>query len=313
MNATVILNLIAIIFYVASSVLTLFRIRQNRIHKGAGIFAMILLFIPFFVCISNILEHSGISSDLDEYEGFAKDLFALFLLIFLYVDSMQKSQEKRMLQEKQIQKDLVLKSKLLTEIHHRVNNNLQIVSGLLSMQSESQKNPHLSEFIKIAQNRIQAIASVHKTIYVSPNLIEVDAYSILLSILGHLKDAYSLETRNIDFIESLDTNLQLDVDIVMPLSLILNELVTNSIKHAFIGEKRGTIQIDLHVHEDSIELVVKDDGIGIASLENSEQGIGIVLVQSLAQQIRGQISFVSQSGTKISILLPKDNHHKARF
>lgn len=222
----------------------------------------------------------------------------------MYVHSVKKEQSQRIEHERQIKSDLKLKSKLLTEIHHRVNNNLQIISGLLAMQVESENDLKLTTSLGLIQNRIMAIASVHKIIYGSPNLLYVDLNLIFNSILGNLKVTYLNEKNNIELHELIEEGLEMDLDRAIPMGLILNELVSNSFRHAFLNRVQGKIEVSLGRLENQFVLVVKDNGLGMDDEVFDGKGIGLTLVRNLVKQLRGTIEIVKTNGTNFNIRFP---------
>ncbi|TGL64007.1 sensor histidine kinase [Leptospira sarikeiensis] len=308
MNPIAGLNVITFFLYIAALVLLIKSILRKHVLVGPGFFASAALITCFFVCVSNFLEHSGISDILDDYEGFAKDLFVMFLLIFLYVDSMHKEQTKREKDQKRIQDELREKAFLLTEIHHRVNNNLQIVSGLLSMQGSGRGTENISEALRIAQNRIQSIAKIHQMIYDSSNLLQICADSILKSVIQNLEVTYKTDSSKISVKAEMDKDIKLDPDRAMPLGLILNELVTNALKHAFFEGEAGEVSVRLEQDDKNIILSVSDSGKGLAepAVLQENVGIGMKLVESLVLQIRGNVRVDSKQGTSIRIIIPKE-------
>ncbi|PJZ44549.1 sensor histidine kinase [Leptospira brenneri] len=303
MNFVVLLNLSSLIVYVIAIFLITKVLIRKPSYRGEGFFVLILATIPCYVSISNLFEHGYGIDYFDDYEGFFKDLYAMFLLIFLYVHSVKKEQSKRIEHERQIKSDLQLKSKLLTEIHHRVNNNLQIISGLLAMQAESENDLKLTTSLGLIQNRIMAIASVHKIIYGSPNLLYVDLNLIFNSILGNLRITYANENSKIELFESIEKDLEMDLDRAIPMGLILNELVSNSFRHAFLNRSHGKIEVNLSKVNQNFVLAVKDNGPGMEKIFQ-DKGIGLTLVQNLVKQLRGTINISNNLGANFEIQFP---------
>ncbi len=309
MNPIVIFNLLSLIVYGIAIFFIIKSLIRNPTFRGEGIFVFILATIPCYVNISNLFEHGYGIDYFDEYEGFFKDLYAMFLLIFLYVHSVKKEQSKRIEHERQIKSDLQLKSKLLTEIHHRVNNNLQIISGLLAMQAESENDLKLNTSLGLIQNRIMAIASVHKIIYGSPNLLYVDLNLIFNSLLTNLKVMYVTDKNNIELVESIEAGLEMDLDRAIPMGLILNELVSNSFRHAFLNRNHGCIEVSLSQMESDFVLVIKDNGHGMDDVIFDGKGIGLTLVKNLVKQLRGTIVIEKNNGTIFEIRFPRLNQN----
>lgn len=304
MNIVSLLNLFSLFIYLIAISFIIKKLIKRPSYRGEGAFVLILAIIPCYVSVSNVLEHGYSIDYFDDYEGFFKDLYAMFFLIYLYVHSVKKEQNQRIEHERQIKSDLKLKSKLLTEIHHRVNNNLQIISGLLAMQVESENDIKLTTSLGLIQNRIMAIASVHKIIYGSPNLLYVDLNLIFNSILGNLKITYINEKNNIELYELIEEGLEMDLDRAIPMGLILNELVSNSFRHAFMKRNHGKIEVSLGRIEDQFLLIVKDDGGGIDSAVMDSKGMGLTLVKNLVKQLRGIMKIEKESGLAIEIRFP---------
>lgn len=309
MNLIALLNLFSLFIYLIAIFTIVRSLIRNPSYRGEGMFVLILAIIPCYVSISNVFEHGYSIDYFDEYEGFFKDLYAMFFLIFLYVHSVKKEQSQRIEHERQIKSDLKLKSKLLTEIHHRVNNNLQIISGLLAMQVESENDLKLTTSLGLIQNRIMAIASVHKIIYGSPNLLYVDLNLIFNSILGNLKVTYLNEKNNIELHELIEEGLEMDLDRAIPMGLILNELVSNSFRHAFMNRNHGKIEVSLGSVDNQFSLVVRDDGLGIDNGFFDGKGIGLTLVKNLVKQLRGTIDIEKTNGTNFEIRFPIRNEN----
>lgn len=309
MNLIALINLLSLFIYIIAIFIIIKNLIRNPTYRGEGVFVLILAVIPCYVNISNVLEHGYKIDYFDEYEGFFKDLYAMFLLIFLYVHSVKKEQTQRIEHEIQIKADLKLKSKLLTEIHHRVNNNLQIISGLLAMQAESENDLKLTTSLGLIQNRILAIASVHKIIYGSPNLLYVNLNLIFNSILGNLKITYLNDKNKIELYESIEEGLEMDLDRAIPMGLILNELVSNSFRHAFMNRNYGKIEVSLGKMDEQFVLMVKDDGLGIGSDFLEGKGIGLTLVKNLVKQLRGTLVTEETNGTRFEIRFPIRNQN----
>ena len=214
---------------------------------------------------------------------------------------------ERIKADKQVQNSLKEKEILLREIHHRVKNNLQTISSLLDLQAESIKDSAALEAFRSSQNRIRSMALIHERLYKSEDLSRIKAQEYIKNLTDYLEATYDSQAENI----KLKTNVQnilLNLDTAIPCGLIINELVSNSMKYAFPGEQSGTIEVSLLVSKaDSISLSVKDDGIGIPvdiNIENSPS-LGLQLVQLLAKQINGTIKMKRENGTRVEIIFPK--------
>ena len=214
---------------------------------------------------------------------------------------------ERIKADKQIQNSLEEKEILLREIHHRVKNNLQTISSLLDLQAESIKDPAALEAFRSSQSRIRSMALIHERLYKSEDLSRIKAQEYIKNLTDYLEATYDSLAGNIKLRTDVQ-NILLNLDTAIPCGLIINELVSNSMKYAFPGEEAGTIEVSLMVSStDNISLLVKDDGIGIPadiSIENSPS-LGLQLVHLLVKQIYGTFKMVRENGTRVEIIFPK--------
>lgn len=199
--------------------------------------------------------------------------------------------------EDHIKASLKEKEVLLKEIHHRVKNNLGIVSSLLQIQSRYIQDLGTKLILKNSQNRIASIALVHEKLYRSKDLANIDFAQYLYDLTIYLFDSYNISSSKI----TLDIQvapISLDIETAVPCGLIVNELVSNALKHAFPGDRTGTIQVSLVTPSDEsakgpypLTLIVRDDGIGLPPDFDPETSttLGISLVQGLVEQIQGEI------------------------
>jgi len=221
----------------------------------------------------------------------------------LYFDGISEDITQRKKAEERIKASLREKEVLLREIHHRVKNNMQVISSLLSLQSRYVKDAHLVEAFKESQNRIKSMALVHEKLYHSGDLASIDFHEYIKSLMRNLFQSYETAGR-VDLTVQVK-NVSLGVDVAIPCGLIINELVSNSLKHAFPEPRRGKISISLRQSgEDEIELVVADDGVGVPEdidLKNITS-LGLHLVTILAEdQLEGTISLKRTGGTEFCI------------
>ncbi len=204
--------------------------------------------------------------------------------------------------ELQLKNSLIEKEMLLKEIHHRVKNNLMIISSLLNLQSRYIKDEESKNIFKESQNRAKSMALIHERLYRSTDLKKIDFGDYIRTLADDLYHTYVMDTRLIHINASVD-DLMLDINTSIPLGLIVNELVTNSLKHAFPHGKSGEIDIKFNLHDDKYQLEVKDNGIGFPKdidYKNTES-LGLSLVTSLTEQIDGDIEFTTGSGTAFKI------------
>lgn len=209
---------------------------------------------------------------------------------------------ERKLVEEALNKSIKEKDVLLKEIHHRVKNNLQIVSSLLSLQSQYVNEPGSVELFKESQSRIISMALIHEKLYQTGDLTRINLSEYANELIGDLFRSYSVNTHLVKYqIES--KNILLDINTAIPCGLIINELVTNSIKHAFPDNRSGEIKIDIQCQDGNCILKIADNGVGFPDdLDiNDVKTLGLQLVTSLTKQLDGTIKLDREGGTCFTI------------
>lgn len=226
--------------------------------------------------------------------------------------ALQKELEEKSEAEKRIKASLHEKELLLQEIHHRVKNNLQIMSSLLRLQSSHFKDQDVQNIFKESENRIKAMAIIHNKLYTNPEYDKVDFNDYIKTLIQNLFLSYGVSSSSISW--KIDvSNILLNIDTAIPCGLIINELISNSLKYAFPHNKKGNISIKMFFEDGDLVLTVKDNGIGIDSdvyLKNKET-LGLKLVQLLTSQMDGMVKLNSSHGTEFIIRL-KELHYKKR-
>ncbi|MBK8829598.1 MAG: tetratricopeptide repeat protein [Saprospiraceae bacterium] len=227
---------------------------------------------------------------------------ALFYLLRLKSRTNADLAEKNIL----ISKALAEKDILLREIHHRVKNNLQMISALLYLHGKSVDDSTAQEALMESQNRVQSMAMIHQNLYQDENLLGVSIKDYLDKLLNHLISSYNIEKDRITILKKIDIP-QMDVDTVIPLALIINELISNALKYAFRDGRRGEIKVSLEQTEGLINLEVSDDGMGLPehfSVESSSN-FGLKLINILCDRLGATWSAHSGKGTRIEIHIPQ--------
>ena len=198
------------------------------------------------------------------------------------------------------------KETLLKEIHHRVKNNLQIISSLIRLRSNSSKNLEIKNIYNGIEGRISAIALIHEKLYDSDKYSVINFGDYINNLIYNIFNSYDIENNRVHFIKKFDC-IDMNIDTVIPCGLIINELVSNCLKHAFPKGKGGKIKISLtRINEKNIEMIVEDNGVGLPSdfdLTNLNS-LGLQLVKNLVEtQLQGQIDIFRRNGTKFRIRL----------
>ncbi|OAN60643.1 PAS domain S-box protein [Balneola sp. EhC07] len=218
----------------------------------------------------------------------------------IYVDITERKRA-----EEKLKSNLREKEVLLAEIHHRVKNNLAVITGLLELQALNSENEDAHKVLKDSQMRVNSIALVHELLYQSDDFSQVDIPNYLKDLTRVISN--SLERRaipvNIEF--DLD-QIELEITQAIPCGLILNEILTNSYKHAFAGRKKGEIFISFKNFEDKIVYKVRDNGVGLPE-ENEEdkQSLGMTLVKTLGRQLNAETNIYSDNGASFEFRFEK--------
>ncbi len=205
--------------------------------------------------------------------------------------------------EEKLEKTLQEKDILMKEIYHRVKNNLMVISSLLSLQSRYIKDKDTKEIFRESQNRAKSIALIHEKLYKSEDLKHINFTEYLQNLSNDLYNTYTTDKNLVKLVLDVD-DIIFNVEISIPLGLILNELLTNSLKHAFPDGRRGEIKVELHLKEDGRYcLSVEDNGVGLPKDLNLQKTgtLGMQIINSLTEQINGEIILESNMGTKFTI------------
>ena len=241
----------------------------------------------------------------------------------LNIRDMQKTLEKQNLRlqqeiaerlraEKQVKAALEEREMLIKEMHHRVKNNLQTVSSIFSLQSRYVKDEQALDVFKDCRQRIQAMALIHEKLYQSMNLSKVSFRAYIQTLVAQLFDSYTLKPGQIQLRMQI-AGLILDIKKAIPLGLIINELVSNSLKHAFPNHRKGEVTVILGFDEgDHLTLIVKDNGIGFPEPPDSQKmkSFGLVLVHSLVRQLAGVIEMERKDGTTFNLRFNQMEYEK---
>lgn len=191
------------------------------------------------------------------------------------------------------------KAVLLKEIHHRVKNNLQVISSLLNLQSHSLEDTEIKEAVTEGQSRVKSMALIHQSLYQSDRLSKIEFQEYLEQLLSFLGSIYKDENKQINCSVSAQ-NINLDIDTAIPLGLIINEMVSNAYKYAFIERDQGEIKLVLEkLKDDKFRLEVSDNGIGLPSEIETDKAdsLGLKLVNILTRQLKGELVIQRENGT----------------
>jgi len=240
------------------------------------------------IALANPYNKDYDDKDVDAVRRIA-DFFALAIQRKRYEDKISEA-----LNEKEI---------LLKEIHHRVKNNLMIISSLLNLQSRYLKDEESRSIFKESQNRAQSMALIHQRLYESVDLKNIGFKEYITTLANDLYRSYVKDPSRVNLkLEIEDVNV--DINLAIPLGLILNELITNSLKYAFPAKEKGTVKVDFGKNEDTFYLKISDNGVGLPEnidWQNTDS-LGLQLVNSLTSQIDGEVKLDKKDGTSFKII-----------
>ena len=209
--------------------------------------------------------------------------------------------------EEALRSSLEEKESLLKEVHHRVKNNLQVISSLLSLQFRQVKNAEVRSILQDTQNRIRSMATLHEILYHPGSVARINFPDYVQGLCGHLARSYDSAARNIRLRLEI-APFALNLDQAVTAGLIINELVTNAFKHAFPSPSGGEILVALKAADEGhLLLWVTDDGVGFVPEKSplSTETLGLLLVENLSRQLEGRLSIGSGPATVFEIIFPR--------
>lgn len=226
-------------------------------------------------------------------------------VIFYAYQTKQKSNRKLAEKNDIISKALAEKEVLLREIHHRVKNNLQVISSLLSLQSRRVRDEATATAILESRNRVKAMALIHQNLYREDNLTGVDASAYISKLVENLFETYNVNANQITFEKDIQP-LNVDIDTIIPFGLIINELISNALKYAFPHGTSGKIKVQLKEEHGKLALQVEDNGVGLPEGFNLQKlnSFGYKLIHVFSKKMQGVLDVQSQQGTRVRLVAP---------
>ncbi len=255
--------------------------------------ALILSFHFIILSFYEVPQPNGVLNHI-----FLLGLSSILGLTSNYLLNNIKDNEARVLKDREL---------LLKEIHHRVKNNLQIISSLLDLQSGSISDNTTREAVKESQSRVKSMALIHQLLYQSEMFTGIDFSQYLDQLLSDIKVMYSVPGKDIQYSVNAE-NIELDIDTAIPLGLITNELASNAYKYAFEGRDSGKIDIRFsQISNFNYLLSVADNGIGVPEKFDpaASKSLGLKLVKLLSKQLEGKLDIIKKNGTEFKLLIPR--------
>jgi two-component sensor histidine kinase len=223
------------------------------------------------------------------------------------VDLIQELREEHA----RLARSLAEKEVLIKEVHHRVKNNLQIVASLLYLQAQATKDETAAGVLRESQHRVEAMAMIHEQLYGAADLREVKLAQQANLLMENLFNSFGVDPSRISGQVVVGTPADgppvLGVDQAIPVLLILNELISNALKHAFPQERSGSIRVEAHSRDSRMELAVIDDGVGVPEDfgDGRSKTLGLQIVEILARQLRGTWELKREGGTMFHLSFPE--------
>lgn len=214
---------------------------------------------------------------------------------------------ERKMAEEQLKRSLEEKEILMREIHHRVKNNMQLMLSLLRLQSRQVKDKEASEILGVWRNRIRTIALIHEKLYSSEDMTRINFKDYIQVLAVSLFHAFEVKESEIQLNNKVE-DVFLDINAAIPLGLIVNELISNAIKHAFPDKRSSKIDLEMYLeNEEHYILIIEDNGVGIKEKIDvrNPQSLGLQLVNDLIEQIGGSFDFDGRNGTSFRISFKK--------
>ena len=219
---------------------------------------------------------------------------------FLY-----KNKEKNKLltkQKKRLEENVEEINLLLREIHHRVKNNLQVITSLLNIQQRSISDKKAQEAIQESKNRIESMGLIHRSFYQNKNLGEINSREYIQNLVSQIFESYNTDVQRIE-LETKVQEIYLDMDTLVPLGLIINEMVSNTLKHAFDEKESGKLSISLERNEDKYKLEISDNGSGLNDLSmlKNSKSFGLNMIKAFVKKLNGSLNLLNTEGTTFQI------------
>ncbi|MEO8761797.1 MAG: sensor histidine kinase [Bacteroidia bacterium] len=274
-------------------------------------FSLIMLFLLINLLTKHTLFESKFLDDAKRNQMFVFNLLfsasAVGFFIYLTIVNGLKVSElyeqrinDRNASEKAIQQALHEKEILLAELHHRVKNNLAVIASLFNLKIETIQNQEAKNILVESKNRVKSMALLHNRLYKSKNLTEINFENYTQELIDEIQASYPTISTDIK-VNTTISDIKLSVNVAIPCGLILNELLSNCYKHAFINKQNGVIDVLFTSHQNQLKLIVKDNGIGLKPDYKTGDSIGMTVIQSLCEQLDGTFSFVNDNGTHFEL------------
>lgn len=301
-------NLVSAIALISTMIFSTFLIINLIKNKDQPFFKILIIglgivFLTMLVTFTKVTIN-GFES-INAYEVFFGQ--ALDIVVFTFGIALKFRDHLKVSAENAVIKKLLNeKDTLIQEIHHRVKNNLQVISSLLNIQRNRATDQVAKDALKEGQNRVQSMFLIHQDLYQQENVTSINMKKYLSRITNNLFDTYNISPDKIKLVTDIE-EIDLDVDSVVPIGLIINELISNALKYAFPNNKSGTIHVTLVENNGNLILSVSDDGIGITDVSQINKGdsFGFNLINAFAKKLDADIDIHGINGTEVRLNIKK--------
>ena len=213
------------------------------------------------------------------------------------------------LREAEINQNAKEKEVLLAEIHHRVKNNLAIISGLLELKAMGMDNTEMRKILRQSQLRIKSMAMIHESLYEAEDFTDLEFSDFSSNLIKAIEEVHGSQDKDISINFRCDDSMELNVNQAIPSGLILNELITNAFKHAFTDQEKGLITVNVLTNElNKVIIEVSDNGKGLPEefIEGNMNSLGLTLIHQLTTQLNGELSMENADGGRVVIEFEKN-------
>ncbi|MES2216955.1 MAG: histidine kinase dimerization/phosphoacceptor domain -containing protein [Pseudomonadota bacterium] len=288
-----------------------YKLGRQAVDNNIGILNVVAIHQDCLVSYLEKLETNEHLIISEKANGFLEEILASFQMVetnfrqaitLLNQRSLEFAGRVRALQDSIHEKEALLK-----EVYHRVKNNLQVVSSLLSLQAGATEEVAIQKVLLESSSRVKSMALVHEMLYQTENLASIAMKSYIVNLFKYLFQIYKTNVKNVQLDVDID-DITLSIDLAIPCGLIINELVSNVIKHAFPNDKLGIITFSFKKQDHKIVLTLRDNGVGIPSeidIQNTAS-LGMRLIHSLTKQLDGNILLNRANGTAFTLTFKVD-------
>jgi len=307
MNLISLCNFLAFLIFLCSIAMTIYAVAKKSLYSISGLFLIICLLAFAFNTFANVLEHVNYTAVFDVYEEYFEILIVPYFLIFIYSISSQNEILSRKKNEKLLAETLKDREAMLSELHHRIMNNLQTFSSILTLQKTFLHDNNARQQIEETAKRVLIMGLFHKKLYQSQNFSNIDFKDFISSIVDEIKTKNESKTAPIEFHVDIQ-EIQTNIDTAIICGLIIYEIVSNSINHAFNGRDHCIIGITASALENNLnKLTVYDNGTGLPDAIdlNKNHGLGLLIIKMLAEQLEGSVAIERKDGTEYTIMYQK--------